>query len=77
MRLTRIQRRGREEWMIDHGVVSGRRRRQFFQSEREARSAFAQTKKDKDKAGRRWAQIPAEERVEVVRVLSEIRKAGA
>ena len=63
-------------WVLDCGQRDGKRRRQYFKTQKEVEKAFHDAEKEQMAVGRRWAQVPAEQRVDVVTVLNEIEAAG-
>jgi integrase/recombinase XerD len=76
MKIRQADINGAQGWCLDLGKRDGKRKRLYFKTEEEAKDAFDKAKKDAAAVGRRWAQLPADRRVDVVTVLNEIEKAG-
>src|SRR4051812_20521760 len=62
---------------VDFGVqANGKRRVRFFPDEKQAKAAMSKYEKDREAIGKRWANLPVEERLGVVTIIDEIKAAG-
>ena len=66
-----------ERWLVDFGVVEGKRRRRYYKSKGEAQTAIRTFEQERKAAGQKWAQIAPERRVEIVEILGRAKRAGA
>jgi len=76
MTISRVTKNGKECYKLDAGTIDGQRRRFFFATKKEAQRKLAELEQDRREVGRAWADLPARERVEAVRVIQEMRAAG-
>src|SRR5258708_34285730 len=76
MKVRQAEINGAQGWVLDYGKRDGLRRRRYFKTEKEALGAFQGAQKEAVAVGRRWAQIPPEQRADVVTILEEIEAAG-
>src|SRR5437016_4749506 len=67
---------GNSGWCLDLGKRDGKRRRLYFQTEKEALAAQRQAEKEAVAVGRRWSYVRPEQRAEVVDILGEVEAAG-
>lgn len=76
MTIKRITHRGKSKWLLDYGVVDGKRRRQYFDTELEAKRAVKLAQQERLEVGNHWSVLPPEKRVAVCRVLDEMEERG-
>ena len=76
MKIRQAEVNGAPGWVLDYGKRDGIRRRRYFKTEKEVLIAFREAQKEAMAVGRRWAQIPPEQRADVVTILEEIEAAG-
>ncbi len=75
---------GKSYWQANLGMSGGVWRRKFFpvdpenpdQAQKDALEAIRKAKSDRKSFGNQWADLPPVERVEVMRILDEIKKAS-
>jgi len=63
-------------WLVDFGVVQGKRRRKFYRTKSEAVHALDQFEEEQSHAGDVWAQMAPGKRAKVATTLLEMSKAG-
>lgn len=63
-------------YRVDFGKRSGKRRVEFFKTEVEAQAALKRAIKDAKEVGKRWAELPADQRLGVATILNEMRASG-
>lgn len=75
-----VKNHGKPRWKVDFGkqLIEGRWKRhvKFFAEETDADKAMRAAEKDRAAIGKRWTQLPPEERAKVVEVLEEMAAAG-
>ena len=76
MTLRSIIKNGRDCYELDVGVVEGKRKRFFFRTKRDAEKRQAEMERDRKAVGSAWAELPARDRAEAVRVVGEMHAAG-
>ena len=76
MTIRPLTKNGRAGYVLDVGTVAGKRRMIFFRTKRAAELRMGELERDRKAVGEDWADLPPRERLEVVRVLSEMRAVG-
>lgn len=77
MTIRPVQNHGNLRFRVDFGKgADGNRHVEFFDTEAKAKAAFNKAAKDTEAVGKRWANLPAEDRLAVVKTLDEMREAG-
>src|SRR5688500_3373674 len=75
MRVTIELVRGKKRHVLDFGTRNGKRRRQYFDTIEEGEAALDAARKAESLAGRWWAVIHHEEKLEYIAVLKQMRDA--
>lgn len=76
MKIRHILKRGRPMFEVEFGRVGGQRRRVLVKTEAEAKRLLKDVERERDQIGNQWTQLPATKRVEVLRVLAEMKTEG-
>jgi integrase len=76
MKLRKTMKHGRERWLLDAGIVDGKRRRLFFSSKLAAEKKMALIKSERDQIGRHWSELSVHERWTAAKILAEIKAHG-
>lgn len=81
MNMRPVKNHGLDRWRVDFGkelLPNGKwqRRVKFFENQADAKAAMQRAGKDRLDVGKRWADLPAERRVEIVTILDEMENAG-
>lgn len=76
MKIREEQRKGVPVWVLDIGIVEGKRRRRFFKTQRAASIAMREEQENQKIVGKQWVTLPQRERLEFMIILKEIENAG-
>lgn len=76
MKLTVETVRGKEKHVLDFGTHDGKRHRKYFDTEQEAIDAKGAAEKETALAGKWWAAVRADEKLEMIGVFKQMRDAG-
>ncbi len=76
MKIQQVTKHGNPRWRVDFGLIDGKRKVNFFKTEKEAELAANRSERDQKKIGDRWADLSPANRGEVVKILGEVKDAG-
>jgi len=65
-----------KKWVLDCGILAGKRRQLFFLTEAEAEKALRAQERDRREVGKEWAATTSKERVQNLEILAEIKAAN-
>jgi integrase len=75
MKIRKLTRRERTEWVLDY-YVEGRRVRRWYRTKELAEAALQELSEQERSSGRVWLSLTGEERTQLTSVFSEVRAAG-
>lgn len=76
MKVRQTTKNGKPAWLVDFGLVSGKRKRGFYGTKAAADKAVSIFRADTFGAGDEWLEIPAREKLSIVSILRQIRESG-
>lgn len=75
-RIRHFKHYGNDRWEVNWGTQNGVRRRELFESEKDAADAISKRERTLKKYGELWARMDDEERIAIVSVVTEVKQAN-